>query len=134
MQFYRNNFKTIVRHYSSKNFSPNKLPLGIMPAHPSLYVKRHKLLQSGLYDIRYRIASDFDMVLRLFTQVDFTYRYIPNVFVKMRIGGLSTSGLKSNFELNQEIICSCRNNGIKTNWLRVLSKYPGKLIGYAVKK
>jgi hypothetical protein len=49
--------------------------------------------------------------------------------VKMRIGGASTSGIKSNYILNKEIIRACKENGIYTNWLMVLSKYPKKILG-----
>ena len=47
----------------------------------------------------------------------------------MRMGGKSTSGLKTNWILNQEIIRACEENGIKTNIFKVLSKYPKKILG-----
>ena len=132
--FYKNeNLDQVVRHYSSAYFTKNKLSSGIMPAHPSLYVKRNRLLEAGLYDTHYKIASDFDMIVRLFGRDDFNSYYIPEVLVKMRTGGVSTSGLSSNFLLNKEIFLSCSRNGIKTNWIKILSKYPRKLLGYVVK-
>ena len=132
--FYKeNNFEKIVRYYSSKTFTKKKLGFGVMPAHPSLYVKRSRLLEAGFYDTRYKIAADFDMVVRLFQQVDFTSLYIPEILVKMRVGGVSTAGVGSNILINKEILLSCRNNGVKTNWLKILSKYPRKLLGYVIK-
>jgi hypothetical protein len=41
----------------------------------------------------------------------------------MRTGGASTKGLKSNFILNRDILNACRENGIKTNYLKIYSKY-----------
>lgn len=123
----------IVRYYSSKNFSKSKMSRGLMPAHPSLYVKRERYLQVGIYNTKYKIAADFDMVVRLFNLPDFTSIHISKIFVKMRLGGVSTSGFKSNILLNQEIIQSCGDAGIKTSWLKVLSKYPGKLLGFIFK-
>lgn len=132
--FYKSdNLNKIVRYYSSAYFSKNKLASGIMPAHPSLYIKRERLLEAGLYDKSYRIASDFDMAVRLFGKLGIESHYIPEILVKMRTGGISTSGLSSNILLNKEIILSCKRNGIKTSWTKVLSKYPRKLLGYVFK-
>lgn len=133
--FYKgNNFNKIIRYYSSRNFSKKKLAFGIMPAHPSLYVSRNHLLECGFYDTRYKIASDFDLIIRLFNQAGFKSRYIPELLVKMRTGGISTSSLSSNVILNKEIIVACHRHGINTNWLKILSKYPRKLLGYLIRE
>jgi len=122
-----------VRHYSSRGFSFKKFSRGMMPAHPSIYVKRECYDHTGQYSKIYGIASDFDMVVRLFSLPDFKSRYIPLEFVKMRLGGVSTGGLKANVQLNKEILHSCKVNNIRTSWLRLLSKYPEKLLGYLFK-
>jgi len=122
-----------VRHYSSSGFSLPKLSRGIMPAHPSLYVRRECYAKVGLYSMDYLIASDFDMVIRLFSLPNFKSHYVPIEFVKMRMGGVSTGGLKANIQLNKEILHSCREHNIKTSWFRLLSKYPKKLLGYIFK-
>jgi len=122
-----------VRHYSSNGFSFRKLSRGIMPAHPSLYVRRESYAQTGLYSMDYEIASDFDMIIRLFSLPNFKSVYIPFEFVKMRLGGVSTGGLKANIQLNKEILHSCRMNNIRSGWFRLLSKYPKKLLGYIFK-
>jgi glycosyltransferase involved in cell wall biosynthesis len=132
--FYNDNdFKKIVRYYSSDNFSVSSLSRGVMPAHPSLYVKKERYVQVGLYDKTFKIAADFDMIVRLFSLFDFKATYIQGISVKMRMGGVSTSGFSSNILLNKEILASCRSHGIRTNWFKVLSKYPRKILGYFVK-
>tara|TARA_R110001592_G_scaffold111334_1_gene308301 strand:+ start:1801 stop:2544 length:744 start_codon:yes stop_codon:yes gene_type:complete len=132
--FYKGeNLDSKVRHYSSQGFLFTKLARGMMPAHPSLYVRRECFDRVGIYNRSYRIASDFDMVVRLFSLPDFKSRYISSEFVKMRLGGISTGGLRANYLLNKEIILSCKANNIKTNWFKVLSKYPEKLLGYFFK-
>ena len=132
--FYRkDDLGKMVRYYSSDGFSIRKLSRGMMPAHPSIYVRRECYIQVGSYSTNYSIASDFDMVVRLFSLPDFKSRYIPLEFVKMRLGGISTGGFKANYLLNKEILDSCRVNNISTNWLKLLSKYPGKLLGYIIK-
>jgi len=73
------------------------------------------------------------MLLRIFLLPGVTFKYLEKEFVKIRLGGVSTSGIKSNYTLNREILVSCRANGVQASWLSVLPKYPKKLMGYVVK-
>jgi glycosyltransferase involved in cell wall biosynthesis len=129
----KDNFQIKKRHYSSKSFNKSKFIRGMMPAHPSFYVKKSCYNKAGTYRTDFSIAADFDMVLRLFTLPNTTFVYFEREIVKMRLGGVSTSGLKSNYTLNKEILSSCHANGLKANWFTVLSKYPEKLLGYILK-
>ncbi len=121
--FSPNDISKIVRRYSSKNFSPNKLGFGFMPAHPSLFMRREVYENVGDFDIDFRIAGDFDLVARAFKNKDLRYKYVPEIFVSMQTGGVSTQGLKSTLLLNREIMQSCLKNSIKTSWMRLISRY-----------
>lgn len=121
------------RHYSSKGFTRIKFSRGMMPAHPSFYARKECYERAGLYRTDFKIASDFDMVLRIFSLPDTSFVYLEQEVVKMRLGGVSTSGFMSNYTLNQEILESCKSNGIKSSWLSILSKYPEKVMGYILK-
>ncbi|MDU0356105.1 hypothetical protein RS130_21400 [Paraglaciecola aquimarina] len=105
----------------------------MMPAHPSLYVRKQCYLDAGLYRTDFKIASDFDMLLRIFYLPNTSFKYLQEEIVKMRLGGVSTSGLMSNYVLNKEMLESCKENGIRANWFSILSKYPSKLMGYIIK-
>lgn len=119
-----------IRYYSSGTFHPGRLCYGWMPAHPTFFVKRKLYEAHGGFSLDYRIASDFEMVARLLHTAKASYSYLPRVVVKMRAGGASTSGLKSSWILNREIVRACRANGIKTSLPRVLLKIPAKLMEY----
>lgn len=119
-----------VRRYNSGNFSPYKLDQGLMPAHPSLFVRRTLFEKCGFFNINYKIAGDFDFIVRLFAQEDLRFHYLPEVIVRMKLGGLSTSGLKATILLNREIIHACRANGISTGWGTVLKRYPLKILEF----
>ena len=121
------------RHYSSSFFTKEKFSRGMMPAHPSFYAKKECYEKVGLYRTDFQIASDFDMVLRIFSLSNTSFTYLEEEIVKMRLGGVSTSGFMSNYILNKEILESCKNNGIKANWFLILSKYPSKIMGYIFK-
>lgn len=118
----------IVRYYQSKNFNHKKLTQGIMPAHPTLYLRKSVYEEYGYFKTDYSIAADFEFVTRIFKENKISYHYIPKVMIKMRAGGKSTKNLKSNWTLNAEILRACRENGLKTNLFKIYSKYPRKIL------
>jgi glycosyltransferase involved in cell wall biosynthesis len=121
------------RHYSSKGFTKEKFSRGMMPAHPSFYVRKGCYEKAGLYRTDFKIASDFDIVLRIFSLANTSFTYLEEEIVKMRLGGVSTSGFMSNYILNKEILRSCKSNGVKASWFSIISKYPSKVMGYIFK-
>ena len=122
--------KRVIRYYDSSKFRPERMRYGWMPAHPTFFVKRELYERYGGFSLDYKIAADFEMVVRLLYVVGASYAYLPAVVIKMRIGGASTRGLKSSWVLNREIVRACRINGIKTSLPRVLLKVPAKLLEY----
>ena len=128
------NLDRIVRVYSSRHFRPSRLGWGWMPAHPALFLSSKLFRQYGLFKIDYAIAGDFEFVARIFAKPTFGYVYVPKVLVKMRMGGSSTKGLKSTLILNREVLRACRENGIPSNYLKILSKYPAKALEFLLPK
>ena len=123
------NLNHTVRHYKSKTFSPDKLCKGIMPAHPTLFLHKSVYERYGNFRTDYRIAADFEFVVRIFKDKEIKYWYSPTTMIKMRTGGASTKNLKSNWILNLEILRACRENSVKTNLFKIYSKYPQKILG-----
>jgi glycosyltransferase involved in cell wall biosynthesis len=123
-------FDRVVRVYSSRRFHPSRIGWGWMPAHPALFVSREIFERRGAFKTDYHIAGDFEFVARAFSMPGFRYRYVPKVLVKMRMGGISTRGWRSTLLLNKEVLRACRENGIHTNYLKILSKYPIKAIEF----
>ncbi|MBE9028900.1 glycosyltransferase [filamentous cyanobacterium LEGE 11480] len=113
----------VTRYYSSARFQPRLFAYGWMPAHPTFFVKRWAYEQYGVFQIDYKIAADYELLTRFLAKYHLAYAYIPQVMVRMRTGGASTTNLMSNWILNREILRACAENGIKTNWFKVLSKY-----------
>lgn len=119
----------VVRYYDSGYFTPAKFAYGWMPAHPTFFIKRKYYEKYGLFKTEYKIAADYEILTRFLAKYSISYSYIQEPLIKMRIGGISTQGLKSNYILNKEIIRACKENNIYTNWFMVLSKYPRKILG-----
>ena len=116
-----------VRRYSSANFSPANIAKGAMLAHPTLFLRREVYQRFGKFRTDYRISGDFEFVARIFRDGSLRYFYLPEVLVKMRMGGISTSGFGNTVLLNREVLRACQENGIQTSMLKILSKYPLKL-------
>lgn len=119
-----------LRRYRSERFRPDRIAWGWMPAHPTLFLRRQVFERFGPFRTDYKIAGDFEMVARIFHGGTLRYRYVPEVLVRMRTGGVSTGGWRNTLLLNQEVLRACRENGIPTNMLKILSKYPIKLLEY----
>jgi glycosyltransferase involved in cell wall biosynthesis len=124
------NLERVVRVYSSARFRPSRIAWGWMPAHPALFLSRNIYERFGLFKVDYAIAGDFEFVARIFAKPGFRYAYLPEVLVKMRMGGSSTGGWRSTLVLNKEVLRACRENGINTNYLKILSKYPAKALEF----
>ena len=131
------NLRRVVRLYSSRRFHPRKFAYGYMPAHPSFYVKRKFFKEYGLYKLDYKIAADYELLMRFMHSNRLKYVYHPEVMVYMRTGGVSNKNLLSRYVLNKEIIRACKENGVSTNMFIISLKYFFKVFEYvtpAIKK
>jgi glycosyltransferase len=121
----RDNPQHVVRHWESAPFCPELLRQGWMPPHPTLYVRRSVYEQVGGFDLSYRIAADYDFMLRLFSRPGLQPRYIPEVLVRMRVGGVSNRSLSTIYRKSMEDLRALRKNqigGISTLLRKNLSK------------
>ncbi len=128
--FKSGNPNRIIRRYRSDRFSLKTLPWGWMPAHTTIFFRRRVFERYGVYKTDYKIASDMDFIARVFSSIEFKSKYIPHVWVNMSIGGVSTGGISNTIMLNREVLRALRENGIKTNIFKLLSKYPLKILEY----
>jgi glycosyltransferase involved in cell wall biosynthesis len=124
------NISRIVRNYTSKHFNPGKFKYGFMPAHPSFYVKRELFEKLGYYKVDYKIAADFELLIRFLYINKIKYMYLEMPFLFMRTGGISNKSIRSKYILNKEILRACKENGLQTNYLFVYSKYFTKMFEY----
>jgi len=113
------NLNKTVRYYSSKNFSTARFRFGFMPAHPTFFTYKKFFDEFGYYKTDYKIAADYELLIRFLHTNKLKYKYLPLDVMKMRTGGASTASFKSNLLLNKEIVRACRENGIKT-WFPIL--------------
>ena len=116
-----------VRYYSSAVFRRWMMRFGMMPAHPSFYCKRSVYEQLGAFDTSYRIAADFENLLRLIYVGNIKTKYISKDFVTMRTGGASTAGLSSRTQIMKDHLRAMKANGIYSNVFLLSLRYIYKL-------
>ena len=121
--FIKDDLEKVLRHYSGKKWQPGKFAWGYMPAHPSFFVKRELFEQYGYYKLDYKIAADYELLIRFLLVNKIKWQYLPVITTKMRMGGASTKNLNSIITLNKEIKRGCKENNVYTNYLMIYSKY-----------
>jgi len=102
----------VIRHWRSGNYHPSMLKRGWMPPHPTLYLRREVFDRFGLYDTSFSIAADYDAMLRYLVQGKINLDYIPDVLVKMRLGGESNRSLERILRKSREDLRAIRRNGV----------------------
>jgi glycosyltransferase len=90
----RDDTARVIRHWRSTAYAPGMLARGWMPPHPTLYLRRSVYERLGRFDTTYRIAADYEFILRLFSQPGLRAVYIPRVMIRMRVGGVSNRSLR----------------------------------------
>lgn len=102
----------VIRHWRSGPYDPRKLRHGWMPPHPTVYLRRKVFEEFGLYDTSYRIAADYDAMLRYMGKGGIRMAYLPRVLVKMRVGGESNRSLKHIILKSREDYRALRSNSM----------------------
>ena len=121
-----NDLQAVTRTWKSGRFQQKYLYYGWMPPHPTFFVRRHIYEKCGLFNTTLRSAADYELMLRVLLKYNATVRYIPEVLVKMRAGGMSNASLKNRLNANKEDLMAWKLNDLKpyffTTWLKPIRK------------
>jgi len=98
----KNDTDKIIRQWVSGEFSIKKMMNGWMPPHPALFIKRECYKKMGYFNLDYKIAADYELMLRFIVKNQISMSYLPQVLVKMRTGGASNKGLKNIIQKSRE--------------------------------
>ena len=100
----------IKRKFVSKNWLPWKLKWGLMPPHPSIFVKFTVFENFGNFDTQFKIGADFEIITRWFLKNQITWKYSGITTTAMLEGGLSDGGFSSYIVLSNEDAKALRIN------------------------
>lgn len=98
----RDDSDRVIRHWKAGDFAMAKLRRGWMPPHPTLYLRRSVFARAGLYDTSFRIAGDYEAMLRFLTAGSVRLAYLPQVMVQMKMGGVSNKSFAHLIQKSRE--------------------------------
>ncbi|MBP6182808.1 glycosyltransferase family 2 protein [Flavobacterium sp.] len=123
----------IVRVYSSKYWTPEKLKIGFMPPHPSIFFKRELFDRLGFYELDFIIGADYELITRFFLKRKISWKYSGITTTAMLVGGLSSSGTASYNLITKEIQKALLMNGIIFSPFKIKMRFVWKIIGFLKK-
>lgn len=104
--------RCVIRHWVSGPYRRDLLKRGWMPPHPTFYIRRSILDQLGNYDTSFEIAADYDAMLRWLWAGQLKPKYIPEVMVKMRMGGESNKSITRILQKSKEDYRALKKNNV----------------------
>lgn len=116
----------VVRYWQAGHYDRAALSRGWMPPHPTFYVRRAVYARLGGFDERYRIAADYDSILRILAGGSIRVAYLPEVLVRMRVGGISNRSLRTILRKSWEDYMAVRRHGVG-GLVTLIRKNVGKL-------
>jgi len=83
----KNNTDKIVRYWKSGDINYELFKSGWHPPHPTFFVRKSIYEKFKAFDTKYKIGADYALMLKLLLKHRIKTKYIPEVMVKMRVGG-----------------------------------------------
>lgn len=126
----RDNTDKIVRHWRSGKYREGIFLSGWMPPHPTFFIKKECYDKYGSFNTTLRSAADYELMLRMLHKHKITTAYIPEVIVKMRVGGKSNASLSNRINANREDRLAWKLNGLEPGLLTLTFKPLSKIRQY----
>lgn len=103
----------VVRKNISPAYNENLMKRGWFPSHQSIFCKTSVFKKCGFYNESYKIASDYEFLLRVIN----VYKIEPfrlNLFIiKFYLGGVSSKNLRNIYLSNLECYSAWKDNNLK---------------------
>jgi len=98
----RNNKEKTIRYWNAGQYYPGAFRKGWHPPHTAFFVKKTVYEKYGNFDLDFKIAGDYEIMLRFLEKYKISTSYIKKVLVKMRLGGKSNSSISNIIKANLE--------------------------------
>ncbi len=120
----------IVRKWRSGSYKKDRFLSGWMPPHPTFFARKEVYQELGGFNKKLNMAADYELMLRFCYFNDLNVAYLPEVIIKMRLGGQSNRSLKNRIKANIQDRNAWVMNGVKPKWYTLLLKPLSKIIQY----
>jgi glycosyltransferase len=119
--------KKVIRNWRSGEYKHGIFLKGWMPPHPSFFLRKAMYDKFGAFNTDFRSAADYELMLRMLHKNKISTAYLPQVIVKMRVGGQSNASMKNRVKANREDKRAWEVNGLKPGMLTFIRKPLSKI-------
>ncbi len=123
----RANPEKVTRHWVAGQYREGLFRKGWMPPHPTFFIKKECINKYGDYNLTLHQASDYEFMLRMIHKHRIKVGYVPDVLVKMRIGGASNKSIFNRIKNNLEDRKAWKINNIKPSFFTLFIKPISKI-------
>ena len=125
----RSNTSRVVRRWKSSPFRRDAFRTGWHPPHPAFFVRRGVYEEIGAFDTSIPLVADYEFMLRVLQIHAYPSFYLPRLCVRMRLGGVTSNGLRSNIRGLRHILRVLRIHEVRVNTLRfIVGRFLPKII------
>ncbi len=126
----RANKNKVVRKWRSGSFKKDRFLTGWMPPHPTFFVRKTVYQALGGFNKKLNMAADYELMLRFCYFNSLKVAYLPEVIIKMRLGGQSNRSFKNRIKANIQDRNAWVINGVTPKWYTLLLKPVSKIKQY----
>jgi glycosyltransferase involved in cell wall biosynthesis len=124
------NTDKIVRKWKSGFYREGNFKWGWMPPHPTFFVKKEVYNRFGDFNLNFKTAADYELMLRFIHKHKIRLAYLPEFTIKMRVGGKSNASLLNRLLANKEDRMAWKTNGLKPGWFTLSLKPLRKILQF----
>lgn len=124
----------VARYWKSGTYTHRSFYRGWMPPHPTFFVRRSVYDAYGLFRLDMGSAADYELMLRLMLKHGLLTVYIPDVLVRMRVGGASNESLVARGKANRMDRRAWKVNGFMPHSWTLICKPLRKIGQYLVRR
>lgn len=119
----KQNVNRIIRYWKSRSYEDGLFNKSWVPPHPTFFVRRTVYEKYGKFDLNFSLAADFELMLRFMARYNIQTFYIPEVLVKMRLGGSTNKNVINIMKQNKEIYLAGIKNRIPISIFSIPYKF-----------
>ncbi len=124
------NTDKVIRKWKSGTYREGSFKSGWMPPHPTFFVKKEVYNRFGDFNLNFKTAADYELMLRFIHKHKIRLAYLPEFTIKMRVGGKSNASLLNRLLANQEDRMAWKTNGLKPGWFTLSLKPLRKILQF----
>ena len=129
----KNDINKVIRYWHSGEYDENSFVNGWMPPHPTLFIRKKIYDQFGVYNTSFKICADYELILRFLYKHKIVPYYLPEVIVRMRVGGLSNKNPIAMMRKSCEDYKAWKSNGLKASLVTIFKKNIIKIPQFFIK-